>query len=93
MNFDSDGTTSAYMRRTSFVTASQEYQLEYEITRNDGGTGVLRLDASGVIMILNTTVGTHVVQFIADGVDFTITKQTGVVTDVDLDNISLKELN
>ena len=78
--------------RSSFLTNGRLYKLTYSITRY--GAGIITLNGGATDYFdLQTTIGTYTVYFIANSADVYIKRKTSQVNvDIDIDNVSIKEL-
>ena len=89
--YSSSGGQSYIVQSVAPLTISKNYKFSYEIT--DSTQGSLKLiNVNGVSDFpIPSTIGTHIVYFIADNSSFFIYRNSGA-TDVTIDNVSVKEV-
>jgi len=80
---------NVFLIKYSLVTIGKWYRVEYEIKRKDAGD--LKMDGGLYKVPITSTVGVHTIYIKATGTSVAFVRYSGA-TDIDLDNISIKEL-
>lgn len=90
--YSSDGIVNAYLRRDNLLSIGKMYSFSYTISANRSGYLAIESTGTGIDLQLDSTIGTHIVQFRSNSTNFVIKRYYGTTVDIDIDNISIKEI-